>query len=92
MNQFRSKSAAELEQNLAELKQELEKAQQESQALKSQCQTLKVQNERLLKMEAQHQSAKTSLMKKRIIISRAVIIVLTPTASPRRLEIAASAV
>jgi hypothetical protein len=71
MNQWRSRS----EQDLEQLKSELDQLRQENQTLKQQCQNLKVQNDRLLKMEAQHQSAKTSLIKKRIILSRAIIIV-----------------
>ena len=75
MNQWRSKSdqISDLQQQVSELKRELDQTRQSHRSLQQQHQTLKTQNDRLLKMEAQHQSAKKSLLGKRIIVSRAVI-------------------
>jgi hypothetical protein len=77
MNQWRSKTdqIEDLERELKGLKNELDKTKVEKEELQRQIQNLKIQNERLLKMEAQHQSGKTSLIHKRIILSRAVILV-----------------
>src|SRR5919198_710688 len=77
MNQWRSKTdhIEDLERELRGLKSELDKFKVEKDELQRQLQNLKLQNERLLKMEAQHQSGKTSLLHKRIILSRAVILV-----------------
>jgi len=77
MNQLRSKTDQihDLEQQIKELREELEKYKQTHQQLQQQHQLLKTQNERLLKMEAQHQSAQQSLIQKRVILSRAEILV-----------------
>ena len=71
MSQWRSKSERE---ELAELKQELDQTRQVLVKLQQQHQTLKTQNERLLKMEAQHQSARKGLLSKRVVITRAVFL------------------
>jgi|GEM_PF-6298346 len=75
MNQWRSRSDQlfDLQQEIAELKKELEQNRQSHRALQQQHQALKTQNARLLKMEAQHQSARKTLMEKNVIVSRAVI-------------------
>jgi len=77
MNQLRSKTDQihDLEQQIKQLREELEKYKQTHQQLQQQHQLLKTQNERLLKMEAQHQSAQQSLIQKRVILSRAEILV-----------------
>ncbi|HET6268277.1 MAG TPA: hypothetical protein VFG11_11205 [Acidobacteriota bacterium] len=67
--------AGSLERQLELLKAELEQYKEANQSLKQQYQTLRVQNDRLLKKEAEHEKAKTSLIQKRIILSRAVILV-----------------
>jgi regulator of replication initiation timing len=76
MNQWRSRSdqISDLEHRVAELRKELEQIRQSHHALKQQHQTLRTQNDRLLKMEAQHQSARKCLMEKKVIFSRAVIL------------------
>jgi regulator of replication initiation timing len=75
MNQWRSRSdqISDLENQLAELRKDLEQTRQSHRTLQQHHQTLKTQNERLLKMEAQHQNARKSLMEKKVIFSRAVI-------------------
>lgn len=77
MNQWRSKAdqIEDLERQLRGLQHDLDNFRVEREELQRQIQGLKIQNERLLKMEAQHQSAKTSLIHKRIVLSRAVILV-----------------
>ena len=72
MNQWRSKS--ELSDQLDELKRELDQTRQALKTLQHQHQTLKTQNDRLLKMEAQHQSARKGLISKRVVITRAVFL------------------
>ena len=74
MSQWRSKTEQNLERQLADVQNELQKLKQADQDLQQQYRMLKIQNDRLLKMEAQHQSAKRSLLEKRIIFSRAVIL------------------
>jgi len=64
-----------LEQQVELLKAELEQQKEANRLLQVQQQQLKVQNERLLRKEAEHQSSRESLMHKRIILSRAVILV-----------------
>ena len=71
MSQWRSRS--EQENQIEELKKELEQTRNSYKTLQQPHQTLKSQNERLMKMEAQHQSARKSLMEKKVIFSRAVI-------------------
>jgi len=77
MNQLRSKSEQihDLELQVKQLRQELEKTKQAHQQMQQQHELLKAQNHRLMKMEAQHQSAQQSLIQKRIILSRAEILV-----------------
>ena len=77
MNQFRSKTDTiqDLERQVRGLQAELDKCKADRETFQRQVQNLKFQNERLMKMEAQHQSGKTSLIHKRIILSRAVILV-----------------
>lgn len=88
MNQWRSKSdqISELQQQVNELKKELDQTRQAHRSLQQQHQTLKTQNDRLLKMEAQHQSARKSLLGKRIIFSRAVILFPSNVVIGDRLE------
>jgi hypothetical protein len=88
MNQWRSKSEqiSDLEHQISELKWELEQTRQTHESLQKQHQTLKVQNDRLLKMEAQHQSARKGLLGKRIIFSRAVILFPSNVVIGDRLE------
>jgi len=88
MNQWRSKTdqIEDLEQQVKKLSSELEQTKDSYQALQLKHQTLKTQNDRLLKMEAQHQSAKTSLMQKRIVFSRAVILIPESMVIGDRLE------
>ena len=88
MNQWRSKSdqISDLETQVNDLKRELDKARQEHRTVQQQHQTLKTQNDRLLKMEAQHQSARKSLLGKRIIFSRAVILFPSNVVIGDRLE------
>ncbi len=74
MNQWRTKSEQSLERQCEELRKELDQTRQSYSMLVQQVSTIKVQNERLLKMEAQHQKAKQSLFQKRIIFSRAEIL------------------
>jgi hypothetical protein len=64
-----------IEQQTELLKAELQQYKEANQILQQQYQTLKVQNERLLKKEAEHQNARTTLLQKRIIMSRAVVLV-----------------
>jgi hypothetical protein len=64
-----------LEQQLELLKAELQQYKEANQILQQQYQTLKLQNERMLKKEAEHQSAKNHLLHKRIIMSRAIVLV-----------------
>jgi len=64
-----------LEQQLELLKAELQQYKEANQILQQQYQTLKLQNERMLKKEAEHQSAKSHLLQKRIIMSRAIVLV-----------------
>lgn len=66
---------SDLEQELTLLKAELQQYKEANEALQEQYKVLKLQNERLLKKEAEHQNAKQSLIQKRIILSRAVILV-----------------
>jgi regulator of replication initiation timing len=75
MNQWRSRSdqISDLERELIELRKELEQTRQSHGTLQQQHQTLKTQNDRLLRMEAQHQSARKSLVEKKVVFSRAVI-------------------
>lgn len=70
-----SDRVAALERQLELLKAELEEHKEANQNLKQQYQTLKIQNDRLLRKEAEHEKAKTSLLQKRIILSHAVITV-----------------
>jgi hypothetical protein len=63
------------EQQIELLKAELQQYREANQMLQQQYQSLKVQNERLLKKEAEHQSARTNLLQKRIIMSRATVLV-----------------
>jgi hypothetical protein len=88
MNQWRSKSdqISDLEHQVADLKRELDQTRQTHRGLLQQHQTLKIQNDRLLKMEAQHQSARKSLLGKRIIFSRAVILFPSNVVIGDRLE------
>jgi len=65
----------DLEQELTLLKAELQQYREANETLQEQYKVLKLQNERLLKKEAEHQNAKQSLIQKRIILSRAVILV-----------------
>jgi hypothetical protein len=65
----------DLEQELTLLKAELQQYKEANEAFQEQCKVLKLQNERLLKKEAEHQNAKQSLIQKRIILSRAIILV-----------------
>jgi hypothetical protein len=65
----------DLEQELTLLKAELQQYKEANETLQEQYKVLKLQNERLLKKEAEHQNAKQSLIQKRIILSRAVILV-----------------
>src|SRR6185436_721762 len=64
-----------LEQQLELLKAELQQYKEANQILQQQYQTLKLQNERMLKKEAEHQNAKSHLLQKRIIMSRAIVLV-----------------
>ena len=66
---------SDLEQELTLLKAELQQYKEANEALQEQYKVLKLQNERLLKKEAEHQNDKQSLIQKRIILSRAVILV-----------------
>jgi hypothetical protein len=76
MTQWRPGSDRQTAGNQLELvKAELQQYKEANQILQQQYQTLKTQNERLLKKEAEHQNAKTSLLQKRIIISRAIFLV-----------------
>jgi hypothetical protein len=78
MAQWRSgteKTTIPLEQQVELLKAELQQHREANQVLQQQYQQLKVQNERLLRKEAEHQSARTTLLRKRIIMSRAVVLV-----------------
>jgi hypothetical protein len=70
MSQWRSRSEHE---QIEELKKELDQTRNSCKTLQQQYQTLKAQNDRLMKMEAQHQSARKSLMEKKVIFSRAII-------------------
>ncbi|HEY4492670.1 MAG TPA: hypothetical protein VI958_11770 [Acidobacteriota bacterium] len=71
MSQLRLKADADE----VSVREDLERTKRAYHELQQQYQALKVQNDRLLRMEAQHQSAKESLVRKRIILSRAVILV-----------------
>lgn len=64
-----------VEHEIELLKAELQQYKEANQILQQQYQTLKLQNERLLKKEAEHQNARTTLLQKRIIMSRAVVLV-----------------
>jgi len=64
-----------LEQQLELLQAELDQHKEANRSLQQQYQTLKTQNDRLLRMQAEHESSRQSLMRKRIILSRAVIVV-----------------
>ena len=70
-----SQKTSDLHQQVSALREKLEKTNQAYQALQQHYQALKNQNERLLRMEAQHQSAKESLIRKRIVLSRAILLV-----------------
>src|SRR5262245_45482868 len=72
---LRSEKVHSLEQQLELLKAELQQYKESNQILQQQYQTLKLQNERMLKKEAEHQSAKNNLLHKRIIMSRAIVLV-----------------
>ena len=74
MNQWRSKTVHELEDLVLQLSSELENLKKQKQDQQQQFQMLKIQNERLLKMEAQHQIARKSLLEKRIVFSRAEVL------------------
>jgi hypothetical protein len=76
----------ELERQLELAAAELQQYKEANQVLQQQYQALKVQNERLLKKEAEHQSAKKSIIQKRIIISRAVFLVPESLVIGDRLE------
>ena len=65
----------DLEQEMTLLKAELQQYKEANETLQEQYKVLKLQNERLLKKEAEHQNAKQSLIQKRIILSRAIILV-----------------
>src|SRR5689334_13761418 len=56
-----------------ELKTELEQTRDSYKTLQQQHQTLQAQNDRPMKMEAQHQSACKSMMEKKVVFSRAEI-------------------
>lgn len=88
MTQWRSgaEKVHGLEDQIRFLEEELKNTKDAYEDLLHKYQTLKVQNDRLLKMEAQHQSAKMSLIQKRIILSRAVILVPEPMVIGDRLE------
>lgn len=77
MNQWRSEGERikALEKQIDLLKAELQQHKEANQTLQQQYQSLKLQNERLIKKEAEHQASKSSLMEKRVIFSRAVILV-----------------
>ena len=77
MNQWRSKAEEmrDLEQQIIALRTELERIKEDYHSLQQQYQTLKLQNDRLLKMEAEHQSSKESLIRKRIVLSHAVLLI-----------------
>jgi regulator of replication initiation timing len=88
MNQWRSKSdqISDLGNQVSELKRELDLTRQSHRALQQQHHTLKLQNERLMKMEAQHQNARKSMLEKRIIFSRAVMLFPSNVVIGDRLE------
>jgi hypothetical protein len=77
MAHFRTGSdrAQTAEQEVELVKAELEQYREANRVLQHQYNLLKTQNDRLLKKEAEHQSARTTLIQKRILISRAVILV-----------------
>lgn len=64
-----------VEHKIELLTAELQQYREANQMLQQQYQALKLQNERLLKKEAEHQSARTTLLQKRIIMSRATVLV-----------------
>jgi regulator of replication initiation timing len=76
MNQWRSKSEhiSDLQNQIKELQKELDQSKNAHRTLQQQHHTLKLQNDRLMKMEAQHQSARKSLFEKRVIFSRASVL------------------
>jgi regulator of replication initiation timing len=88
MNQFRSKAEQlnDLEKELGQLRDELKRVKQSEEETVRQYRLLKVQNDRLLRMEAQHQNAKKSLLEKRIIFSHAVILLPESIVIGDRLE------
>lgn len=63
------------EQQIELLKAELDQQREANRTLQQQYQNLKIQNERLLRKEVEHQSARTNLLQKRIIMSRATVLV-----------------
>jgi regulator of replication initiation timing len=75
MNQWRSRSEQifDLENQVKELRKELDQTRNAYRNLQEQHHTLKLQNDRLMKMEAQHQSARKSLAGKKVVFSRAEI-------------------
>ena len=85
MTQWRSRSDI-LQEQVTQLTKQLESLIQEKESLQQQFQILKTQNERLLRMEAQHQNAKKSLLEKRIIFTRAVVLFPESTVVGDRLE------
>jgi hypothetical protein len=64
-----------IEHQVELLQAELQQYKEANQILQQQYQTLKLQNERMMKKEAEHQSAKSHLLQKRIIMSRAIVLV-----------------
>jgi hypothetical protein len=64
-----------LEHQVELLQAELQQYKEANEILQQQYQTLKLQNERMLKKEAEHQNAKSHLLQKRIIMSRAIVLV-----------------
>ncbi len=75
-----------IEQQLELVKAELQQHKEANQVLQQQYSLLKTQNERLLKKEAEHQSARATLIQKRILVSRAVILVPESLVIGDRLE------
>ncbi|HSP05827.1 MAG TPA: hypothetical protein VLR94_01560 [Acidobacteriota bacterium] len=63
------------EQQIELLKAELHEQREANRVLQQQYQTLKTQNDRLLRKEVEHQHARTNLLQKRIVMSRAVVLV-----------------